>query len=109
MNLAQIIVKPVLTEKSVRNSSFNKYTFVVNSRATKIDVKNAIQVIYGAKVDKVNMVKNHPKFKVGKGRKLMQKRDAQTRAIVTLKKGEKLELSKPKTKAPKKKETKTTK
>ncbi len=113
MNLAQIIVKPVLTEKSVRNSSFNKYTFIINKKCTKIDVRNAIQMMYGAKVEKVNIVKNHPKYKIGRGRKLMQKRGAETRAIITLKKGEKRELSKPKTakakKAAPKKETKTTK
>ncbi|MBT4384792.1 50S ribosomal protein L23 [Candidatus Peregrinibacteria bacterium] len=94
MNLSQVIVKPVLTEKSVQGSTVGKYSFVVHEDATKVDVKNAIQSAYGVKVAKINMLKGLPKFRWGRNRRPMQKRKATRRAIVTLKQGEKLDLTK---------------
>lgn len=94
MNIAQVIKAPVQTEKSVRGEASGKYTFVVDQDATKVDVKQAIEQLFGAKVAKVNMIHSLPKYRLGRGRKLMQKRDAARKAIVTLKKGEKLNLTK---------------
>ena len=98
MNISQVIIRPVLTEKSVRGaSSSNKYTFVVNQAATKVDVKQALKGLYNVDVVKVNILKGFPKFKWGRGRKPMQKRGVTRKAIVTLKAGDKLDLSKLKT------------
>jgi large subunit ribosomal protein L23 len=94
MNISQVLIKPVLTEKSVRNTKLDKYTFIVHENATKIDVKNALKSLYGVKVVSVNILKNLPKYKFGRGRKLIQKRSESRRAIITLKKGETLDLSK---------------
>ncbi len=103
MNIAQILIKPVMTEKTVSQEIQNKFSFVVHDSATKVDVKNALMELYGVKVAKVNILHGLPKFRLGKGRKPMQKRAATRRAIVTLKAGEKLDLSKtaktPKSKA----------
>ncbi len=93
MNLSQIIVKPILTEKSVNGVEMRKYTFVVHSDATKVDVQMALNQLYGVKSAKVNILKGLPKYKIGKGRKLIQKKASTRRAIVTLKEGEKLDLS----------------
>ena len=94
MNLSQVIKRPALTEKSVRGESAGKYTFIVNEKATKIDVKNAVKQLFGAKVAKVNIVKGLPKFRFGRNRKLIQKRVPTKKAIITLKKGEKLNVTK---------------
>ena len=103
MNISQVIIRPVLTEKSVRGASdANKYTFVVSQGATKVDVKNALRSLYGVDAVKVNILKGFPKFKWGKGRKPVQKRGVVRKAIVTLKAGEKLDLSKLKTSSTKK-------
>ena len=94
MNLSQIFVKPVLTEKSVHQESTGKYTFVVHEDATKVDVKNALRALYGVNVAKVNILHGLPKYRMGRGRKPMEKRETTKRAIITLKAGEKLEVTK---------------
>ncbi len=94
MNLSQILVRPVLTEKSVHQESTGKYTFVVHQDATKIDVKNALRALYGVQVKSVNILHGLPKFRMGRSRMLMEKREKTRRAIVTLKAGEKLEINK---------------
>lgn len=94
MNIAQILIKPVMTEKSVSQEVQNKVSFLVHDSATKVDVKNAFMQLYGVTVEKVNILHGLPKYRIGKGRKLMQKRPASRRAIVTLKAGQKLDLSK---------------
>lgn len=94
MNISQIIVRPVLTEKSVRGTGVGKYTFEVHEDATKIDVKNALESLYGAKVTKVNIAKRVAKHRFGRKRNLVEKRHQSRRAIVTLKKGEKLDIGK---------------
>ena len=95
MNLSQILVRPVLTEKSVHQETAGKYTFVVHQDATKIDVKNALRALYGVQVKSVNILHGLPKFRMGRSRMLMEKKEKTRRAIVTLKAGEKLEVTKP--------------
>lgn len=94
MNISKVILRPVLTEKSVSGETVGKYTFVVHQDATKVDVKNAILQLFGAKVADVNITKGQPKFKMGKGRNPIQKRQTSRKAVVTLKKGEKMNISK---------------
>ncbi len=96
MNIAQIIIRPLLTEKSVRNQAMNKYSFYVSKDATKIDVKIALWQLYGVKPTKVNITKGYAKHKLGKNRKPIQKKAEMRKAVVTLKKGEKLDISKAK-------------
>lgn len=97
MNLSQVIVRPVLTEKSVQGATSGKYTFEVHENATKIDVKMALEQLYGVRAMKVNVLKGLPKYRLGRRRQLLQKRSMTRRAIVTLKSGEKLDLTKLKT------------
>ena len=42
MNIAQTIIRPVMTEKSVNQEAQNKFSFIVHDTATKVDVKNAL-------------------------------------------------------------------
>ena len=74
----------------------NKYSFYVSKDATKIDVKIALWQLYGVKPTKVNITKGYAKHKLGKNRKPIQKKAEMRKAVVTLKKGEKLDISKAK-------------
>ena len=53
-----IIIRPVLTEKSYDNMANKTYAFIVDKRATKTEVKSAIEEIFGVQVDSVNTVNN---------------------------------------------------
>ncbi len=77
-----IIRKPVITEKSMSGIADNKYTFEVAPDAGKIEIKKAVEEIFGVKVIKVNTVKLPGKWKrmgVHVGR-----RPGKKKAIVTL-------------------------
>ncbi len=85
-----IIIKPVVTEKSMNLLADNKYTFIVDKKSNKTEIKNAIENIFKVKVDKVNtmVVKGKPK-RMGKfeGRTSDRKK-----AIIVLKPGQKIKL-----------------
>lgn len=85
-----IIIRPVVTEKSMDLLADNKYTFIVDGKANKTEIKNAIQNIFNVKVEKIYTmnVKGKPK-RLGRfeGRTSDRKK-----AIVTLKPGQKIRL-----------------
>ena len=62
MEARDIIKRPVLTEKSYLLMQENKYTFLVDTRAHKTQIKQAIEEIFGVKVEKVNVMNYKPKF-----------------------------------------------
>ncbi|HLS53427.1 MAG TPA: 50S ribosomal protein L23 [Tissierellaceae bacterium] len=49
-----IIIKPIITEKSMEEMADRKYTFMVDRRANKPEIKKAVEEIFGVKVEKVN-------------------------------------------------------
>lgn len=85
MSVHSIIKKPVITEKSQRLAFGGVYTLYVNDRATKVDVRNAVETLYGVKVEKVNMISTRAKFRVNGRRGVQIKRKEYTKALVTLK------------------------
>ena len=58
-----IIIKPLLTEKSYADISNKKYAFIVAKNANKVEIKKAIETIFNVKVDKVNTCNYDGKFK----------------------------------------------
>lgn len=52
-----IIIRPHITEKSTAEVANGKYTFVVDCRATKIDIKNAVEKLFDVKVLSVNTIR----------------------------------------------------
>ena len=60
MEARDIIKRPVLTEKSYLLMQENKYTFLVDTRAHKTQIKQAIEEIFGVKVEKVNVMNYKP-------------------------------------------------
>ncbi|CAD2074733.1 50S ribosomal protein L23 [Phocicoccus schoeneichii] len=63
MEARDIIKRPVITERSADLMSENKYTFDVDVRANKTQVKRAIEEIFDVKVEKVNIMNVKPKKK----------------------------------------------
>ena len=57
MDPYKVIVKPVVTEKAVAMiENENKLTFIVDKRATKQDIKRAVEAMFDVKVEKVNVL-----------------------------------------------------
>lgn len=90
-----IIIKPVITEKmTAAGEKYNRYGFIVDRKANKIEIKQAVEKMYGVTVDSVNTQNYIGKLKsrntksgivtgrVGKSKK----------AIVTLKEGEMIDF-----------------
>ena len=87
----QIIIRPIITEKSMRlKEEENKYTFEVHPKATKKDIKDAIEKLFNVKVEKVNTINVKGKRK-RVGRYWTKKKDWK-KAIVKLKEGYKIEF-----------------
>ncbi|NLT95706.1 MAG: 50S ribosomal protein L23 [Clostridia bacterium] len=89
-NPRDIIIKPLVSEKSVADMEHNKYTFKVDLNANKIDIKYAVEEIFKVKVIDVKtmVVKGKPK-RMGR---YEGKRPDWKKAIVTLKEGDKIEI-----------------
>ena len=59
-----VIIKPLLSEKSYSDIANKKYAFVVKRDANKAEIKKAVESIFGVKVSKVNTLNYDGKFKV---------------------------------------------
>lgn len=85
------IIGPYEAEKSARLADIDQYTFLVTNDATKISVRQAFMALYGITPKSISIIKIKPKFRGQNGRR---KRLPGKKAIVTLKKGTKIDLSK---------------
>ncbi|MBT2583577.1 50S ribosomal protein L23 [Planococcus sp. ISL-109] len=63
MEARDILKRPVITERSSEVMAEKKYTFEVDVRANKTQVKHAVQEVFGVQVDKVNIMNYKGKFK----------------------------------------------
>ncbi|NDD27168.1 MAG: 50S ribosomal protein L23 [Proteobacteria bacterium] len=87
-----IILRPIVTEKSVALSSENKYTFAVDPKANKIEIRLAIENIFKVKVLNVSTLNCKGKPKRW-GRKYHGHKSDWKKAIVTVREGEKIEIA----------------
>ena len=87
-----IIVSPVITEKTNLQATDNKFTFEVVASAKKTDIEKAVEEIFGVDVVKVNIVNTKGKTRKYKG-KVGKKSDVR-KAVVTMKKGQQIDLAK---------------
>lgn len=90
MNPNDIIIRPIISEKSTGFMEMNKYVFEVPMKANKTMVKQAVNAIFGVQPKYVNIVlvrgkKRRVRFRIGKT-------SAWKKAIVTLKAGEKIDV-----------------
>ena len=87
----QVILSPLVTEKSTQRSEYNKIVFSVPINASKLDVKSSIEKIFSVKVKSVNTILLKGKVKRFKG--VLGKRSDTKKAIVTLAAGNTIDLS----------------
>jgi len=91
INYLDSILHPVITEKATSLSEQNKVTFKVHNHASKKSIKKNIEKIFKVNVIRVNTVKKKSKTKLIKGR--IVKKKGYKKAIVTLKKGQSIDLA----------------
>jgi len=88
----RIILTPRITEKAVQMTVNNTYVFEVAMDATKRDVVAAVKALYGVTPRKVNMVRKAPQAYVARFRNRRGTKKGMKKALVFLKKGEKIDL-----------------
>jgi large subunit ribosomal protein L23 len=91
-NAEQVLVRPVVSEKSYALMEDGAYVFVVASDATKVDVRNAVEQVFGVKVKSVNTLNRKGKTRRNRKTNTVGKRSATKRAVVTLAAGDKIDL-----------------
>ena len=91
IHLYDKIITPVITEKSTNLSEQNKIVFKINRNANKKNVKKSIEKIFKVNVIKVNIINKKTRTKLTRGRKV--KVVGYKKAIITLKKGQSIDLS----------------
>ena len=91
IHLYDKILSPVLTEKSTNLSEHNKIIFKVPKTANKNNLKKNIEKIFKVNVTKINIINKQNRTKLSRGRKI--KVSGFKKAIVTLKKGQNIDLT----------------
>jgi len=86
-----VILSPVITEKATRILENNQVIFNVSPNATKPQIKNAIEALFSVKVANVNTINIKGKQKIFRG--IKGKRTGTRKAIVSLEKGQSIDLS----------------
>ena len=87
--IPQVLVQPRISEKAGHLAKLNKYVFMVKPAANKVEVKKAVENFYKVHVTQVNMVRNQGKVRNFGNRS--GKTSGFKKAIVTLRKGDKIE------------------
>ena len=90
-NLLDTIVSPVITEKATSLSEFNKVVFKVHKGANKNSIKKSIEKIFKVNVIKINTINLKGKTKIVRNKK--SRKPGYKKAIVTLKKGQSIDLA----------------
>ena len=91
INLFDKIISPIVTEKSTNLSDQNKIVFKVPYKANKINLKKNIEKIFKVNVIKINIINKKSRTKTTRGRKI--KVSGFKKAIITLKKGQNIDLT----------------
>jgi large subunit ribosomal protein L23 len=90
MNVYQVLLRPILTEKTDLQRDANQYVFEVNRKANKLQIKQAVEQLFDVEVESVNTMVMKPKQRK-MGRKSVVTRAAWKRAVVTLAPGERIQ------------------
>ena len=85
------VISPIVTEKSTNLSEQNKIVFKVPNSSNKKIIKKNVEKIFKVNVTKVNIINKHSRNKISRGRKIKVK--GYKKAIVTLKKGQTIDLT----------------
>lgn len=95
MKQSDVLIKPILSEKANKQTEKeNRYSFVVDKKANKLEIKKAIESFYGVQVEHVNtiVVPSKQKAKYTKAGFIVGRKPSKKKAIVTVAKGESIDL-----------------
>ncbi len=90
-----ILIKPIITEKATREAEENnRFTFVVDSKANKIEIKNAVEAAYGVSVTAVRTMNVRPDRRVRYTKSGVQtgKTSAYKKAVVQVAEGDTIDF-----------------
>ena len=91
IHLFDKVISPVVTEKTTKLSEHNKIVFKVPTNADKKNLKKNIEKIFKVNVTKINIINKQTRTKVTRGKKVKVK--GFKKAIITLKKGQNIDLT----------------
>ncbi len=95
MKLSDVLIKPILSEKANKlTEKQNRYAFVVDRKANKLEIKKAIEEFYGVQVNDVNtlVMPSKAKSKYTKAGFIVGRKPAKKKAIVTVADGETIDI-----------------
>ena len=95
MKPSDVLIKPVLSEKANKQAEkMNRFTFIVDRKANKLEIKKAVELFYGVQVEMVNtqVVPSKLKAKYTKAGFIVGRKPAKKKAIVTVAKGETIDV-----------------
>lgn len=95
MKLTDVLIKPILTEKvNKQTEKFRRYTFIVDRKANKLEVKKAVEEFYGVSVVEVNtlIIPAKAKNRQTKSGIISGRKPAKKKAMVTVAEGEEINL-----------------
>lgn len=85
-----ILIRPLVSEKTTMAMADNKYTFLVDARADKTQIKQAVEEIFGVRVQSVNTIRQ-----LGKMRRMGRfegRRPSYKKAVITLEEGQRIKV-----------------
>ncbi len=91
MKLSDVLIRPVLSEKVNKlTEKFNRYTFIVDRKANKLEIKKAVEEFYGISVEEVNtlVMPSKAKSRNTKAGVVSGRKPSKKKAIVTVAEGE---------------------
>ena len=91
MHIYDVLIRPVVTEKSVINTDLGQYTFEVDMRANKMQVKDAVELAFKVTVENVNIMVMPAKVN-RRGKREFMRSNKWKKAVVTLKPGDRIQL-----------------
>lgn len=95
MKLTDVLIKPLLSEKANKMSEkMNRYSFWVDKKANKLEIKQAVEQFYGVQVKEVNtsVMPSKLKSRYTKSGFIVGRKPARKKAVVTVAEGETLDL-----------------
>lgn len=95
MKASDVLIKPILSEKANKLAEkTNRYSFVVDKKANKLEIKKAVEAFYGVQVSEVNtmVMPSKLKAKYTKAGYVVGRKPSKKKAIVTVAEGETIDL-----------------
>jgi len=95
MKLSDVLIKPILSEKANKQGEkMNRYAFVVDKKANKLEIKKAVEMFYGVQVEDVNtmVMPSKLKAKYTKAGFIVGRKPSKKKALVTVAAGETIDL-----------------